>query len=132
MNEARIYILYLCVFHRSMALRRERAALAHMPRMSASSAPARDRTHMQEHTRVPIYTPGLCIAKCMHILYLRCALAIHTGGHTRAHDVAGRIVGARNRTHAHMDTMQPRARSQPNHRTSTHLSIDIGPVYRYV
>ena len=43
----------------------------------ASSAPARDRTRMQDHTRVPIYTPGLCIDICTYILYMTCALAIY-------------------------------------------------------
>ncbi len=81
MHEACIYI-YLCVFHRSMALRSERVALAHMPRIRASSAPARDRTRTQEHTRVPIYMPGLCIDTYICILYLKCALAIYTGGFT--------------------------------------------------
>ena len=59
MHALGIHILCMCA--PSMALRRERVALAHMPRISASSAPARDRTRMHEHTRVPIYIPGLCI-----------------------------------------------------------------------
>jgi hypothetical protein len=61
MHALGIHTLRMCVFHRWMALRRERVALAHMPRISASSAPARDRTRMQEHTRVPIYIPERCV-----------------------------------------------------------------------
>ncbi len=58
-----------------------------------------------------------------------CMPYIYRRAHTHAHDVAGHIVGARNRTHIHMDAMQPRARSQPVHHTSIHLSIEIRPVY---
>jgi hypothetical protein len=61
MHALGIHTLCMCALHRWMALRRERVALAHMPRISASSAPARDRTRMQEHTRVRSYIPGLCI-----------------------------------------------------------------------
>ena len=64
----------------------------------------------------------------MHILDP--CMPIFTGGHTRTHDVARRIVGTRNRTHVHMDATQPRARSPPIHHESIHLSIDIGRVYR--
>ena len=60
MHASCIYVLYLCVFHRLMALRRERVALPHVPRISATSARARDRTRTQGHTRVPIYTTELC------------------------------------------------------------------------
>ncbi len=87
-----------------MAVRSERAALAHMPRISSSSAPAIDRTRMQEDTRVPIDTPGLGIDTCIHVhdmcvvcirmypsihiymLYIHktSALAIYTGGRTHA------------------------------------------------
>ena len=59
-------------------------------------------------------------------------MPIFTGGHTRTHDVARRIVGTRNRTRVHMDATQPRARSHPMHHKRIHLSIDIGPVYRYI
>jgi hypothetical protein len=73
----------MCVLHRWMALKREPVALAHMPRISASSAPAHDRTRMQEHTRVPIYMPRLCLD--IYIFsYMTCALAIYTGGRTHA------------------------------------------------
>jgi hypothetical protein len=61
------HILYLCVFHRWMALRRERAALAHNPRNRASLAPTRDPKRMPERTRVPIYTPGVIIYVCIYI-----------------------------------------------------------------
>jgi hypothetical protein len=57
---------------------------------------------------------------------------IHTRAHTRTHDVARRILGTRNRTHVHIDAMQPRARSHPIRHKRIHLSIDIGPVYRYI
>jgi hypothetical protein len=46
----------VCVFHRWMALRRECVALAHMPRIRASSAPARDRTRTQGYTRAYPFT----------------------------------------------------------------------------
>jgi hypothetical protein len=45
-----------------------------------------------------------------------------------AHNVAGRILGVRNRTHMHMDTMRPRARSPPKHHTRSHKCTSI---YRY-
>ncbi len=57
-------IMYLCTIPvrvPSTMLRNEHAALAHMPRVRASSAPARDRTRTQERTPAPIYEPGLCI-----------------------------------------------------------------------
>jgi hypothetical protein len=72
MHALGIHTLYICVFHRWMALRSERVALAHMPRISASSAPARDRTRMQGHTRVPIYMPRLCVDICTHIVHDVC------------------------------------------------------------
>ena len=50
-----IHTLYLCVFHRWMALQRERVLLACQPCISASSAPARDCMRTQEHT-----CPHLC------------------------------------------------------------------------
>ena len=52
--------------------------------------------------------------------------------YTRTHNVARRIVGTRNRTRVHMDATQPRARSHPIHHERIHLSIDIGPIYRYI
>jgi hypothetical protein len=61
MHELGIHPLNMCVFHRWMALRSKRVALAHRPRVSASSAPAHDRTRMQEHTRATIYISGLCV-----------------------------------------------------------------------
>jgi hypothetical protein len=67
----------------------------------------------------------------MYIIPHLC-VRIHTGAErTHAHDVAGRIVGTRNRMHVYMGAMHPLARSQLMHHKRIHLSIDIGPVYRY-
>jgi hypothetical protein len=122
-----IYILYLCMFHRWMALRRERVALAHMPRIRASSAPARDRTRMHEHSCVPIYITGLGVDRYIYS-YMTWALAIYTGGRTHAcaRDGDGRIVGARNRTHVCIAAVEPHARPYPSlAQVQKHLYIYI-------
>jgi hypothetical protein len=73
-----IYILYLCEFHRWMALRRELVALAHMPRIRASRrhphAIARDRTRSQEHTRA-----HACPHVCTHTRARLGGAAAHNG-----------------------------------------------------
>jgi hypothetical protein len=97
-------ILYMCEFERWMALRRERVALANMPRISASSAPARDRTRMQEHThRFPRTYPDFATISiytyiCVHDV---CVGSIYRRTYPRAcaRDGYGRIVGAR-KSHA--------------------------------
>jgi hypothetical protein len=99
MHASCIYLLYQCVFTRWTALRRERAALAHMPRISASSAPARDRTRTQDHARVPIYMPGLGINiylllyVCLHDVWTRARTCPHVcaNGGPAAHNGPRRI-----------------------------------------
>jgi hypothetical protein len=131
MQTSRTHILYLCVFHRWMALQSERAALAHEPRISASSAPARDRTHTQEHTRVPIYIRGLCIDRYIYS-YMTCALAIYPGGraHARTCQMATAASSARAtaRTCA-LKAVQPHARHPSL--TKTYIPIHICIMHTY-
>jgi hypothetical protein len=73
----------MCVFHRWMALQSERVALAHMLRIRASSAPARDRTRTQGTHAYP-FTYEDCASIYIYIYsYMTSALAIYPGG--RAH-----------------------------------------------
>jgi hypothetical protein len=108
-------------------------AFAHRQRPHAI---ARDRTRMQEHTRVPIHIPGLGIDICTHILYMTCTLAIYTGGCTRAcaRDGDGRIVGARNRTHVCIACGAATCTPMPISHTSAHIPtyICIMHTYRYI
>jgi hypothetical protein len=84
------------VFHRWMAVRRERAALAHMPRIRASSAPARDRTRMREHTRAPIhYIPGLGIDLHKYTVHDVCVGYVSRRTFPRAHVMATAASSAR-------------------------------------
>jgi hypothetical protein len=115
-------------------MERERRTRAHA--VQRRIVDTRTRAHVYasgtpQHTRSHMHMRG--VHRDIHFSDVCVQIYIYSGGqtHTRAlthtHNVAGRIVGTRNRTHAHMDAMQPRARSQLTHHKSIHLSIDIGP-----
>jgi hypothetical protein len=115
MHALGIHTLCMCVFHRSMARQNERAALAHMPRISASAAPARDRTRTQERKRVPIYMPGLCIDVYMYIfIHDVCVGCISRRTYPRAHVMATAASSARAIARAcAFEAVQPHARPYP-------------------
>jgi hypothetical protein len=102
-------------------------ALAHRHRPHAI---ARDRTRTQEHTRAPIYIPGLCVDIYIHLY--TCTLDVCVG-HTcrrtypRAHVMATAASSARAiaRTRA-WEAVQPHARPYPS-LTQVHIYL-----YTYV
>jgi hypothetical protein len=99
-----------------MALRGERVAIAHMPRMSALAAPARDRTRTHKRTRVPSYMPGLCTDRYLYIfIHDVCAGHIHRRTYPRAQAMAPAASSARAiaRTRA-WEAVQPHARPYPS------------------
>ncbi len=127
----RLAMPYVCVFHRRGVMKRERRPRAHAVQSRIVSTRTRPRvcaSVKQQHTRSHMHIRG--VHRYMHTSDP--CMPTYTGAHTRAHDVAGRIVGVTNRTHVHMDAMQPRARSPPIRHKSIHLSIDIGPVHGYM
>jgi hypothetical protein len=127
MMEIHAWSTYLCIPVRvpSMALRRERIALAHMPRMSASSARARVRTRTQEHTHVPIHMPGLGIDIYIYIYIVHevCVRYIYRRTYPRAHMMVTAASSARAiaRTCA-FEAVQQHARPNPS-LTQVHIYL---------
>ncbi len=89
--------IHTCVFRRRMSLRRERVALAHMPRISASLAPARDRTRMQEYTHAYPFTYPDFASVYIYMYNVRevCVGYIYRRTYPRAHAMATAASSAR-------------------------------------
>ena len=71
------------------------------------------RSHM-DNTGAFIYM-CVCVCVCLDLCAASCT---YRPTYTRAHDVTGRIVSTRNRTHVCMEAMQPHARSHLHTRRS--------------
>ncbi len=117
-----VYIHCVCACSVDGWPNEENAPQSRASRVLARIVSARTRT--QEHTRVPIYIPRLCIDTYIYS-YMTCALAISRRTYPRAHVMATAASTARAiaRTCA-FEAVQPHARPYPS-LTQVHICLNI-------
>ena len=123
----------MCVLHRWPF--RGRRTRAHVVQSRIVGPLTRSHAHIwatQQHSRSPIYLPGVYIHICIYkyISISDLCVPIYWRTYTHAQNVTGRIVGTRNRTHVYMEAMHPRAHSQPIRHRSIHHLLRVPPVIR--